>query len=45
MGCETPGGFVEESNFCISSIVMRVKLTGCEAGWIVKVTDVVDGER
>ncbi len=41
IGCELPqGGFVEESNFHISEVKMRIKMPQMEAGWIVAISDV-----
>ena len=43
LGCELPNGtFVEESNFHISSVRMKIKIRGMEAGWIVRVSDVLE---
>ena len=37
--------FVEESNFSITEIVMKVKVQGHgEAGWLVKVTEVTEDD-
>lgn len=37
--------FVEESNFSVTEIVMKVKVHGHgEAGWLVKVTEVTEDE-
>ncbi len=44
MGCMTNGTFVEESNFHISEVRMKVKIPGVEAGWIVRVSDVLSEE-
>lgn len=45
LGCELPNGnFVEESNFHISSVKMKVKIRGMEAGWIITVSDVLGEE-
>lgn len=45
LGCELPNGsFVEESNFHISSVKMKIKIKGMEAGWIVTVSDVLGEE-
>ena len=42
LGCELPNGiFIEESNFHISSVRMKIKIRDIEAGWIVTVTDVL----
>ena len=40
----TNGTFVEESNFHISEVRMKVKIPGVEAGWIVRVSDVLSEE-
>jgi len=46
MGCEMLNGrFVEESNFHIDCVKMKIKLEGMEAGWIVMVKDVLGGEE
>ena len=46
LGCELPNGsFVEESNFHISSVKMKVKIRDVEAGWIVTVSDVLGEEE
>ena len=46
LGCELPNGsFVEESNFYISSVKMKIKISNVEAGWIVTVSDVVEEEE
>ena len=46
LGCESPNGtFIEESNFHISSVRMRVKIPGKEAGWIVNVSDVSEEDE
>ena len=42
IGCQVPSGFVEESNFYISKVKIKVK--GKEAGWIVAVSDVTSEE-
>ena len=45
LGCELAGGtFVEESNFHIKFVKMKVKIRGKEAGWIVSISDVL-GEQ
>lgn len=44
IGCKLPTGFVEESNFYISEVKMKVKVKGKEAGWIVAVSDVTSEE-
>ena len=45
LGCELPNGhMVEESNFHISDVVMKIKNPGMEAGWIVAVCDVLSEE-
>ena len=37
--------YVEESNFSVTEIVMKVKVHGHgEAGWLVKVTEVTEDE-
>ena len=33
--------FSEESNFRISEVVMKVKMSGSEAGWIVRISEVL----
>ena len=44
IGCQLPSGFVEESNFYISEVKMKIKVKGKEAGWIVAVSDVTSEE-
>ena len=39
------GKFSEESNFHIDQVVMKVKIKGMEAGWIVRVSDVTGEEE
>ena len=38
------GKFCEESNFHIDQVVMKAKIRGVEAGWIVRVSDVTGEE-
>jgi hypothetical protein len=35
---------VEESNFHISEVKMKIKVKGMEAGWIVAISDVTSEE-
>lgn len=44
IGFQLPHGFVEESNFYISNVKMKIKVKGMEAGWIVSVSDVTSEE-
>ena len=37
--------FSEESNFHISQVLMKVKLSGSEAGWIVNISEVEHGSQ
>ena len=37
--------FSEESNFHISEVLMKVKLHGSEAGWILKISEVTEDEQ
>ena len=36
--------FSEESNFHISKVLMKVKMRGSEAGWVVKISEVTEDE-
>lgn len=45
IGCLLSTGFVEESNFHISEVKMKIKTKRMEAGWIVAVSDVTSEER
>lgn len=44
LGCQLQGGFVEESNFHISEVKMKIKIKGMEAGWLVAISDVTGEE-
>lgn len=44
IGCQLATGLVEESNFHISEVRMKIKVRGMEAGWIVSVSEVT-GEQ
>ena len=45
LGCKLPNGeFLEESNFHISCVKMKIKVPQMEAGWIVTVYDVTGEE-
>ena len=37
--------FIEESNFHISQVLMKVKLRDSEAGWIVRISEVTEDEQ
>ena len=42
LGCQLPNGhFVEESNFFIGEVKMKIKVTHREAGWIVIISIIV----
>ena len=39
-----PSTFIEESNFYISEVVLKVKIRNSEAGWVVRVSEVTGEE-
>ena len=44
IGVRIGSEFVEESNFHISDVVMKVKICGSEAGWVVKIAEVTEDQ-